>query len=76
MAQDRLRQIRRGFADDASQDDEPPDLSPLRTLAEAEELADAAARLADSRAGGLGAPKEGTRRPVAGSASSSPQRLI
>jgi len=48
MSQDRLHQIRRGFADDASQDGEPPDLSPLRTLAEAEELADAAARLADS----------------------------
>ncbi len=48
MSQDRLRQIRRGFADDASQDDEPPNLSPLRALAEAEELADAAARLADS----------------------------
>ncbi len=48
MSQDRLRQIRRGFADDASQDDEPPNLSPLRALTEAEELADAAARLADS----------------------------
>ena len=28
MSQDRLRQIRRGFADDASQGDEPPDFGP------------------------------------------------
>jgi hypothetical protein len=48
MSQDRLRQIRRGFADDASHDDGPPDLGPLRALAEREELADAAGRLADA----------------------------
>jgi hypothetical protein len=48
MSQDRLHQIRRGFADDASQYDEPPDLGPLRALAEREELADAAVRLADA----------------------------
>jgi len=48
MSQDRLHQIRRVFADDASQGGEPPDLGPLRALAEAEELADAAARLTDS----------------------------
>lgn len=48
MSQDRLRQIRRDFADDASQRDEPPDLGPLRALAEREELADAAGRLADA----------------------------
>ncbi len=47
MSQDRLRQIRSGFTDGASQDDGPPDLGPLRVLAEREELADAAGRLAD-----------------------------
>ena len=44
MSEDRLHQIRRGFYDGASQGDEPPDLGPLRALAEREELADAAAR--------------------------------
>jgi hypothetical protein len=48
MSEDRLRQIRRGFYDDAPQGDEPPDLGPLRALAEREELADAAGRLADA----------------------------
>src|SRR5205823_8325208 len=48
MSQDRFRQIRRGFADTASQDEEPPDLGQLRALAEREELADAAGRLADA----------------------------
>jgi hypothetical protein len=48
MSQDRLHQIRRGFADDAFQEDGPPDLGPLRALAEHEELADAAGRLADA----------------------------
>jgi hypothetical protein len=48
MSEDRLRQTRRGFAGDASQRDEPPDLGPLRALAEHEELADAARRLADA----------------------------
>jgi hypothetical protein len=48
MSQDRLRQIRTGFADDTSQDDGPPDLGPLRALAEREELADATGRLADA----------------------------
>jgi len=43
-----LEQIRRGFADDASQGDVPPDLGPLRALAEAAELADAIAGLTDS----------------------------
>jgi hypothetical protein len=41
MSQDRSRQIRRGFADDASQVDGRPDLGPLRALAEREELVDA-----------------------------------
>jgi hypothetical protein len=48
MSQDGLHQIRRGFAADASQDDGPPDLGPLRALAEHEELADATGRLADA----------------------------
>jgi len=48
MSQDRLHRIRRGFADAASQGDGPPDLGPLRALAEHEELADAAGRLADA----------------------------
>ena|SRR5947208_2124974 len=48
MSQDRLHQIRRGFADDASQGDEPPDLGPLRALAERDELAAAAGLLADA----------------------------
>lgn len=48
MSEDRMRQIRSGFAEDASQSDEPPDLGPLRALAEREELADAASRLADA----------------------------
>src|SRR5437588_13111006 len=47
MSQNRLHQIRRGFADNASQGDEPPD-GPLRALAEREELADTARRLADA----------------------------
>ena len=48
MSEDRLRQIRSGFADDASQDEGPPDLGPLRALAEREELAHAAGCLADA----------------------------
>jgi hypothetical protein len=48
MSGDRLHQIRSGFADDASQDEGPPDLGPLQALAEHEELADADGRLADA----------------------------
>lgn len=48
MSEDRLCQVRSGFADDASQKDGPPDLGPLRALAEREELADAAGCLADA----------------------------
>jgi hypothetical protein len=48
MSQDRVRQIRRGFAGGASQVGEPPDLGPLRALAEREELADATGRLTDA----------------------------
>jgi hypothetical protein len=45
---DRLQQIRRGYADDGSLGDEPPDLGPLLALAESAELAAAVARLADA----------------------------
>lgn len=48
MRDDRLQQIRRGYADDGFLDDEPPDLGPLRALAESAELADAVAGLADA----------------------------
>jgi hypothetical protein len=48
MSQDRVHQIRQGFADDTSQGDEPPELGPLRALAEREEFADAAGGLADA----------------------------
>lgn len=48
MSQDRLRPIRNGFADDTPQSDGPPDLGPLRALAEREELADAAGCLSDA----------------------------
>jgi len=48
MSQDRLHQIRSGFADDASQDEEPPNLEPLWALAERAELTDATGRLADA----------------------------
>jgi hypothetical protein len=48
MPEDRLHQIRRGFAADASQGDELPDLGPLQALTEREELADATGRLADA----------------------------
>ena len=44
----RSRQIRRGFAADASQVDGRPDLGSLRALAEREELADATGRLTDA----------------------------
>ena len=48
MSEECLHQIRHGFADDASQDDGPPDLGPLRALAEREELTDTAGCLADA----------------------------
>ena len=48
MSDDRLSQLRAGFATDAYTGDEPPDLSPLRVLAERAELADAVSRLCDS----------------------------
>jgi hypothetical protein len=48
MSDDRLDQLRAGYATDAYTGDEPPDLSPLRALAERAELADAVSRLCDS----------------------------
>jgi len=47
MSEDRIRQLRQGYADNDYQRDEPPDLGPLRALAERGELADAVSRLAD-----------------------------
>jgi hypothetical protein len=44
---DRLQEIWRGYAEDDYLGDEPPDLGPLRALAEAAELAEAMATLAD-----------------------------
>ncbi|MGD0373595.1 MAG: hypothetical protein ABSB01_03265 [Streptosporangiaceae bacterium] len=48
MSDDRLNQFRAGYAVDAYIGDEPPDLDPLRALAERAELADAVTRLCDS----------------------------
>lgn len=48
MSDDRIRQLRQSDVDDDYQGDEPPDLEPLRALAERQELADATARLADA----------------------------
>jgi hypothetical protein len=47
MSEDRTRGLRPGDGEDGYRVDEPPDLGPLRTLAEREELADAVSRLAD-----------------------------
>jgi hypothetical protein len=46
MSEIRIRHLRQGYADDY-QGDGPPDLGPLRALAEREELTDAVSRLAD-----------------------------
>ena len=48
MPDDRLQQIRRGYAEADYLTEEPPDLGPLRALAETAELAEAVARLADA----------------------------
>jgi len=48
MPEDRLSQLRKGYAEDDYLGEEPPDLGPLRALAETAELADAVARLADA----------------------------
>ena len=49
MRDDRLNQLRAGYAADDYCGDEPPDLGPPHALAEREELADAMSRLADRR---------------------------
>jgi hypothetical protein len=48
MPEDRLSQLRKGYAEGDYLALEPPDLGPLRALAESAELADAVARLADA----------------------------
>jgi hypothetical protein len=48
MLDDPPHEITQSYLDDACRDNEPPDLGPLRALAETQELADAAARLSDS----------------------------
>jgi hypothetical protein len=48
MPADRLNQLRAGYAVVDYSGDEPPDLGPLRTLAEREELTTTLSRLADS----------------------------
>ena len=48
MPDDRLNQLRRGYAEDEYLGDEPPDLGPLRALAETAEFAEAVTRLADA----------------------------
>jgi hypothetical protein len=47
MSEDRIRELRQGYAEDDYQEAGPPDLGPLRALAEREELAEAVTRLAD-----------------------------
>ena len=47
MPDDRLDQLRVDHAADAYLGGEPPDLGPMRALAEHEELADAVSRVAD-----------------------------
>ena len=48
MPEDRLSQLRKGYAEDDSLGLEPADLGPIRVLAETAELADAVAGLADA----------------------------
>ena len=48
MPDDRLSQLRKGYAEDDSLGLEPPDLGPLRALAETAEFSDAMARLSDA----------------------------
>ena len=47
MSEDGIRELRQGYPDDDNRGCEPPDLGPLRALAECEELAEAVSRLAD-----------------------------
>lgn len=48
MSVDRLDQLKTGYSAEAYLGEEPPDLGPLRAVAEREELADAVSRLADA----------------------------
>ena len=48
MPEDRLSQLRKGYAEEDYSDLEPPDLGPLRALAEIAEFAEAMGRLADA----------------------------
>jgi hypothetical protein len=48
MPEDRLSQLRKGYAEDDSLGLEPPDLGPLRMVAEAAEFAEATGRLGDA----------------------------
>ncbi|HEY5355769.1 MAG TPA: hypothetical protein VIK57_25290 [Streptosporangiaceae bacterium] len=48
MSKKRSNQLRASYTEEEYVGDEPPDLGPLRALAEREELADAVGRLADS----------------------------
>ena len=48
MPEDRLSQLRKGYAEEDYLGLEPPDLGPLRALAETAEFAEAMARLADA----------------------------
>jgi hypothetical protein len=64
MSEDRICELRQGYADDDYQGGEPPDLGPLRALAEREELADAVSRLADGY--GRQLPADDPLAPLAG----------
>jgi hypothetical protein len=48
MPEDRLNQLRKGYAEGDSLGLEPPDLGPIRALAETAEFAEAMARLGDA----------------------------
>ena len=48
MPEDRLSQLRKGYAEEDYPGLEPPDLGPLRALAENAEFAEAMARLSDA----------------------------
>lgn len=48
MPEDRIGELRKGYADEDCLGLEPPDLGPLQAVAEGEELAEAVSRLADA----------------------------
>ena len=64
MSEDRLHQLKTGYSADAYLAEEPPDLSPLRAVAEREELADAVSRLTDAYSRPL--PADDPLAPLAG----------